>query len=235
MAYSITYSGGTIFVNDGVLNTTTSLSLPGRNYAGYGGPVDQNLVSMLENFASNTSGPSNAIKGQLWYDTVNNLLKYNTSGALGSPTWVTLAGLGNNFGAITGTSLNISGTLPVLPAPSGTISGTVITATNNHVYGVADGIVALGSNQGDATAISKDINVITTAAAGTGVRLPATTPGLRMTIVNEGANAINVYPANGAQINSLATNAAYSLAVGARLDFVSTTTTKWYTLNATYS
>jgi hypothetical protein len=225
MAYSITYSGGTITVNDGVLNTTTSLSLPGRNYAGYGGPVDQNLVSMLENFASNTSGPSNAIKGQLWFDTINNLLKYNTSGTLGSPTWVTIAGLGNNLGAITATSVT----------SSGPITGTVITATNNHVYGVADSVTAAGTVQGDATAITKDINVITTAPSGAGVRLPATTPGLRMTIVNEGANSVNVYPASGAQVNSLATNAAYSLAVGARLDFVSTTTTKWYTLNATYS
>ena len=52
MAYTLTYSIGTITVVDSTLNTQTSLSLPGRNYAGYGQPVDQNQISILENFAS---------------------------------------------------------------------------------------------------------------------------------------------------------------------------------------
>jgi hypothetical protein len=64
MAYTLVYSGGNITVVDGTLNTTnTSLALPGRNYSGYGSPVDQNFVSALENFASaNASGPVNTIK-----------------------------------------------------------------------------------------------------------------------------------------------------------------------------
>jgi hypothetical protein len=97
MAYTLTYSGGSITVNDGTLNSTTSLSLPGKNYAGYGQSIDQNMLSMLENFASNGSGPSNPIKGQLWYDSANAKLKYNTS-STSTPTWVILAdstGAGN--------------------------------------------------------------------------------------------------------------------------------------------
>ena len=72
MAYTLNYSGGTITVTDGTLDTaSTSLSLPGRNYAGYGQPVDQNLVYMAENFAYFTAGPSNPLKGQVWFDTIS--------------------------------------------------------------------------------------------------------------------------------------------------------------------
>jgi hypothetical protein len=57
---------------------------------------------------------------------------------------------------------------------------------------------------------------------------------MRVTIINTAANAVLVYPASGGKINSLATNAAFSQAAGAKLDFVATSTTQWYTLNATY-
>ena len=58
---------------------------------------------------------------------------------------------------------------------------------------------------------------------------------MRITVMNTSATAVNVYPASGGAINSGAANAAYSLAAGGRLDFIATTTTQWYTLNATYA
>jgi hypothetical protein len=128
MAYTLTYSGGNIIVNDGTLNTTsTSLGLPGRNYAGFGRPVDQNFVSILENFASNVSGPIHPIKGQLWYDPTLNLLRYNTSSNT-TPSWATVApsGPGANvtFGSITTTNITTGGNLI-----AGTITGNwTITA-----------------------------------------------------------------------------------------------------------
>lgn len=73
MAYTLSYSGGSFTVADGTLNiSNTTLQLPGRNYAGYGGPVDQDLVWLTENFASFSganyvNGPTNAIVGQLWF------------------------------------------------------------------------------------------------------------------------------------------------------------------------
>jgi len=54
-------------------------------------------------------------------------------------------------------------------------------------------------------------------------------------LINTAANACLVYPASGGTINSLALNGAFSLAAGARLDFVCTSATQWYTLNATYA
>lgn len=91
MAYTLTYSGGTITVNDRTINTTnTSLALPGRNYASYGSAVDQDLVSLLENFASAVGGPVNPIRGQLWFDTASGTLALNTS-STSTPSWSTVA------------------------------------------------------------------------------------------------------------------------------------------------
>jgi hypothetical protein len=135
MAYTLVYSGGTITVNDGSLNTTsTSLQLPGRNYAGYGSFIEQNLLDLTENFARSTQGPSNAIKGQIWFDSSGgNLLKYNTSSTVGSPSWATVvtSGIGMNvsFGNV---SLGASNTLTTrtITTGSSTTPGTLIGAWN---------------------------------------------------------------------------------------------------------
>jgi hypothetical protein len=64
-------------VDDGSLNLTTDLQLVGKNYAGYGQVVNENLVKLLENF-SNTSSPTKPLPGQLWFDSLNKKLKvYN--------------------------------------------------------------------------------------------------------------------------------------------------------------
>jgi hypothetical protein len=90
MAYTLTYSLGTITVVDTTLNNQTSLNLPGRNYAGYGAPVDQNQLSILENFASfPVAGPVNPIPGQTWYDTANKTYNINTS-TNNTATWTPL-------------------------------------------------------------------------------------------------------------------------------------------------
>ena len=77
MAYNLQTSVGNVTVVDGTLNTTsTSLALPGRNYAGYGAPVVANWLSLLEHFASSgNTGPSNPLPGQLWWDKGNQDLK----------------------------------------------------------------------------------------------------------------------------------------------------------------
>jgi len=67
------------------VNNDTSLSLVGPGYSNYGLPVAQNFLKLLENFAG-PNKPSNAIKGQLWYDTtdVNKpVLRINNGGVDG--------------------------------------------------------------------------------------------------------------------------------------------------------
>lgn len=76
MAYTINKTNGAVLttVEDGTLNTATSVSLVGQNYQGYGEVIAENFVTLLENSA-NTTAPSNPMTGELWFDTSNNALK----------------------------------------------------------------------------------------------------------------------------------------------------------------
>ena len=77
VAYNIRHSNGTALVTipNGQIDTlSTSLSLIGANSSNFGQAIDQNLVYLLENFASATSPPNPNI-GQTWYDSINSRLK----------------------------------------------------------------------------------------------------------------------------------------------------------------
>ena len=68
------YSGSELVVlQDGTLDTSTSIGLVGRNYVGYGETQNENFVFLLENFAG-TNPPARAVEGQTWYDSANNKL-----------------------------------------------------------------------------------------------------------------------------------------------------------------
>jgi len=79
MSYTINLTNGSNLIpgglSDGSTDTThTSLTLIGKNFANYGQFLNDNFVHLLENFA-NTSSPANPLKGQLWWDQTNNVLK----------------------------------------------------------------------------------------------------------------------------------------------------------------
>jgi hypothetical protein len=79
MAYTINLTDGSVFatIADGTVNTSSSMILVGKNYAGYGEFLDENFIHLLENGA-NTTAPSAPLTGQLWWDKTNFLLKvYN--------------------------------------------------------------------------------------------------------------------------------------------------------------
>lgn len=91
MAYTIQFTNTAvndpIVIEDGTINNTTSISFPGRNSTGYGAVIAEDLLHLLENF-SNTSEPSNAVQGQLWYNSASGqLLIYDGT------TWVPSGGL----------------------------------------------------------------------------------------------------------------------------------------------
>jgi len=73
MAYVINKFSGTqlVVLQDGTLDTSTSLNLVGRNYVGYGESQNENFVFLLENFA-NDAPPSRPIAGQIWFNTAEN-------------------------------------------------------------------------------------------------------------------------------------------------------------------
>ena len=76
MAYTINKTDGTAIttITDGTIDNTTSLTLFGKSYSGFGELLNENLVKLLENSAS-TASPTAPLKGELWFDTTTNQVK----------------------------------------------------------------------------------------------------------------------------------------------------------------
>jgi len=79
MPYIITKTNGQTLavIEDAEVDiNSTSLTLIGKNYSGYGLVIDQNFVKLLENFSSSFQ-PENSIQGQLWFNNSNSNKKLN--------------------------------------------------------------------------------------------------------------------------------------------------------------
>jgi len=174
MAYTIVKSDGTVLttVADGTINTTsTSVGLPGRNYAGYGQTVDTNFVHQIEHFAA-TTPPVNALKGQLWYNTnASTLYVCPTDGETNPANWLALtstsSGGPTTFGSVTVTGNILCNNLNATNysnANSATFSYLTVTVSAN----VVNGNITIG-NVGTLTT-----QIITTGANGTGGTLTGT-------------------------------------------------------------
>lgn len=80
MSYQVTYTETNnplkppITVEDGTLNKEVSVQFVGQGYTGFAPIIANDLLHLLENFASPTE-PTNPVQGQLWYDTQNAVLK----------------------------------------------------------------------------------------------------------------------------------------------------------------
>ena len=76
MAYTINKTDGTILatITDGTIDNSTSLTLFGKSYSGFGEALNENLVKLLENAAS-TSTPTTPLTGELWFDKNTSQLK----------------------------------------------------------------------------------------------------------------------------------------------------------------
>lgn len=118
----------------------------------------------------------------------------------------------------TGLLLSLSGSANVFSSPNDT------TLWNRFSVAMTAGTNAQGQG-----VITADLNVFTTAASNpSGATLPAAAAPRRVVVVNRGANPINIYPASGATIDTLAANASIQLASGDMIEFIATSTTQWY-------
>lgn len=192
MAYTINLTDGTIFatVADGTINTSSSMILVGKNYAGYGEFLDENFIHLLEN-GSNSVPPGAPLTGQLWWDKANSLMKVYTgttfktiSAATASATAPTNNVTGDIWWDTTnqqmkvwnGTSFTLVG--PASSAGQGTSGAIVDTVTDNvavdHVVikmFVNDVIVAIISK--DAT-FTPQVALSGFATIGPGMQLSTT-------------------------------------------------------------
>jgi hypothetical protein len=187
MSYTINLTDGAVFatIADGTINTSSSMVLVGKNYAGYGQFLDTNFIRLLEN-ASNTTAPGAPLEGQLWWDSGNLLMKvYNGTvwKTISSATSSATAPTNNVTGDLwydtvnaqlkvwTGTSFLLVG--PQFTAGTGTTGAIVATITDNlgasHVViqlFVQDSIVGIVSKDATFTPGGAGISGFTTVRPG---------------------------------------------------------------------
>ena len=106
-----------------------------------------------------------------------------------------------------------------------------VQVTTSFQTSATNTISAAGASQGTATALTTDYNVVTTVAASTGVVLPAGLSGRAITIVNRGANTLNVYPAAGGTIDALGANTPTTVLSNQTLTVEAISATQWYTVS----
>jgi hypothetical protein len=196
MAYTINLTDGAIFatIADGTINTDSSMTLVGKNYAGYGEFLNEDVIRLLENGA-NTTAPGAPLTGQLWWDKTNNLLKvYNgtlfksVSGAIASATTPTSNVTGDlwfdtvngQLKVYNGSSFTTIG--PAFTAGEGTSGAIVDTVTDT--LAVDHVVVKMFANNTIVSIFSKDA-VFTPAAAIAG--FATISPGLNMSTTVSGA------------------------------------------------
>jgi hypothetical protein len=213
MAYTIVKSDGTVLttIPDGTLNAnSTSLGLPGRNYAGYGQYLDTNFVHMLENFADGNV-PQNPIRGQLWFDTNTNTVKVCPSdGTTNALAWLSLtstaSGGTTSFGQVTVTGNLSAGNLSATDNVSGN------AATFNYLTVTANATIA-NANVTTANLGTTNTTLITTGANTTAGSIIGTwtanggSAGNTLIVTNgnivavTGVKTDNYYYANGSPFN----------------------------------
>lgn len=112
------------------------------------------------------------------------------------------------------------GTGRTVPTCALDVNGLVAQSTANT-------LTAVGTNLATALALTAARNVVTSAAAGTGVALPNVVGADIWVFNNQGTNAINVYPPTG----TLNGAASVSLAANAKMMYIQIAAGVWYTMS----
>jgi len=197
MAYTINLTDGTIFavIADGTINTDSSMTLVGKNYAGYGEFLDENFIHLLES-GSNTTAPGDPLVGQLWWDKTNGLMKvYNgtafkvISAATASASAPTSNVTGDLWFDTVNAQLKVyNGASFILVGPaftSGTgTSGAIVDTITDTSPGADHVVVKIFVNNTIVSIFSKDAT-FTPAAALSG--FSTISPGLNMSTTVAGA------------------------------------------------
>jgi hypothetical protein len=117
-----------------------------------------------------------------------------------------------------------------------TMNNKLIT-TEPTKYSAATGITAFATGgQGSATQLTEENNEVTTCATGNdSVKLPSVELGLRVSVKNDGAAMLAVFPFTGDTINDGSANASILIPPGANVTFYGISATNWETDNQAIS
>lgn len=136
---------------------------------------------------------------------------------------VAYGGLLNQAGYF-GDGLQVAGTVTA----STNVEATTIVSAGTFVQaGVSAGIVATNPGvQGD-NPLTREINEVSTVGApNDAVTAPAAVAGRRITIINNGANTLEIWPAVGDNLGA-GLNTAVTLAAGTNVTYVAYNDTNW--------
>lgn len=192
MAYTITLTDGAIFatIPDGTINTDSSMTLVGKNWAGYGQFLDNNFIRLLESGA-NTTAPGAPLTGQLWWDTSTGVMKvYNgtTFKTLGGATASSSAPTSNVTGDLwydtvnqqlnvyTGSAWIVVG--PAFTPGTGTTGAIVATITDNTA--IDHSVIELYAGNVIVGMVSKDQSFTPGSAVAGGWGVQQIKPGLTL-------------------------------------------------------
>ena len=168
MSYTITLTDGAIYavVADGTVNTSSSMTLVGKNWAGYGQFLGDNFIRLLENGA-NTTAPGAPLTGQLWWNKTSGTMQvYNGTtfktigGAAASATAPTSNVAGDLWYDTVNQQLNVyTGAAWIVVGPAytpgtGTTGAIVATIVDNTA--TSHSVIELYSNNTIVGMISKD-------------------------------------------------------------------------------
>lgn len=202
MTYIIKKTNGNTLttIADGVADSaTSSITLFGKNYAGYGPLMDENLVKILENFSYPTA-PNAPMEGQLWWDSLNNTLKVRRPSG-----WKNLAPTPSTTAPFTDTAGDlwydtINGQLHVSNGGNWTIVGPAFT-TGQGVSGMVPVTLPESLTSNTHTAVLLQVGGITQAVlSGDAPYNTNVIPGL--TTIRRGLNMVT-----GAQVHGDSNNA----------------------------
>jgi hypothetical protein len=188
MDYTISKADGTTLLS--VLEGQTSASagysvtFVGKNFPAYGSYINNNFLRLLENSAK-TTAPAVPVKGQIWYDSTNNLVKvYNGT------AWLTV---GPN--ASTAITVKDDGTNLTTALASIDFVGAGVTATNSS--GAIT--VTIPGGGGSALTVKDDGTNLSTAVtsidfAGAGVTATNSSGAITVTIPGGGGGGSYTLP-----------------------------------------
>lgn len=222
MPYSVTTTAGAAVttVADGTVDTTsTSLTLIGKNYAGYGIFLNENFIKTLENFSNNTP-PTNPLTGQLWYDSFNEILKvYNSATNIWKPISSSIAQASAPSSAVSVTGdiwwdttnsqlkvwggsswITIGPSYTSTSGTSGPITQTILdNASNQHVvvvFYISNQAIAIIANATFTLPVATSFTGFSTINPGMNLISPAALTGSQYTGTVPGTTTLNGYAAS---------------------------------------
>mgnify|MGYP000285286688 CR=1 FL=1 len=155
----------------------------------------------------------------------------SVSGATGAVT-ITNTGVTSIAGTANQITASAATGSVTLSVPTTFVAPGTVQVTGGLFQSTSAAVSAAGSTQGTATALTASYNVVTTVAASSGVVLPVPgTTGWMITIVNRGANPLNVYPNSGAAIDGAAANAAIVVPVNDTITVQNSSGTQWFAVH----